>query len=87
MNSTFRILALFLAAVGPCMATSLPVSGRLPALIHPMSTQAEPLDIWGTCYFYFSCQGNAIGFGKTGAECRAQNGHSLLQRDGRCYAL
>jgi hypothetical protein len=87
MNCTLLIISLFLAAAGPCAAATLPVFERLPAVDLPLSLLAEPLDIWGTCYFYSGCQGNAIGLGKTGAECRAQNGHSLLLRDGRCYSL
>ena len=43
------------------------------------------MDIWGTCYFYYNCQGNPIGLGKTGAECAAQGGHSLLVPNHGCY--
>lgn len=76
-----------MAAPSIVRAEATPVFARLPAVVLPLGTEIEPLDIWGTCYFYFGCQGNPIGLGKTGAECRAQNGHSLLLRDGRCYSL
>ena len=52
----------------------------LPAFAgHAVPTKpVQKLDIWGTCYFQFNCQGRPIGLGKTASECRAQGGHSLF---------
>lgn len=72
-----KALILLLALSAPALAA--PRAVKQPAL---------KLDIWGTCYFQFNCQGSPIGLGKTGAECRAQGGHSLYASNvNRCYNL
>lgn len=61
-----------------------------PPLYTPMNPEDEApqlMDIWGTCFFYRNCEGSAIGAGKTGAECRAQGGHSLYMPNHGCFNL
>jgi hypothetical protein len=60
----------------------LMMCGMSHAVVEP-----KVMDMWGTCYFYFNCEGNPVGLGKTATECRAI-GHSLLAAgNNKCYNL
>jgi hypothetical protein len=75
MKSLYLLLLVSAAA----LAGSQPAARKAPI---------QRLDIWGTCFFQFNCQGSPIGLGKTAAECRAQGGHSLFTPNvNRCYNL
>lgn len=92
--NTKSVLIFFALFVGVLAVSSAKADDGVPAnqtyttpAVENQSSQPKLLEMWGTCYFYFNCEGNPVGLGKTASECRAQGGHSLNVPNHGCYNI